>query len=50
MSEMLNENVGAEVQPTATEQPFRSFATQEDFDNFSAHLIKKTEEKVTKSL
>lgn len=50
MSEMLNENVGAEVQPTATKQPFRSFETQEDFDNFSAHLIKKTEEKVTKSL
>ena len=50
MSEMLNDNVGAEVQPTATKQPFRSFETQEDFDNFSAHLIKKTEEKVTKSL
>ena len=28
MSEMLNENVGAEVQPTATEQPFRVFKTQ----------------------
>jgi hypothetical protein len=50
MSEMLNEQVGAEVQPTASKQPFRSFETQEDFDNFSAHLIKKTEEKVTKSL
>ena len=50
MSEMLNKDVGAEVQPTATKQPFRSFETQEDFDNFSAHLIKKTEEKVTKSL
>ena len=50
MSEMLNDNVGAEVQPTAAKQPFRSFETQEDFDNFSAHLIKKTEEKVTKSL
>jgi hypothetical protein len=50
MSEMLNDNVGAEVQPTATKQPFRSFETQEDFDNFSAHLIKKTEEKMTKSL
>jgi hypothetical protein len=50
MSEMLNDNVGAEVQPTASKQPFRSFETQEDFDNFSAHLIKKTEEKVTKSL
>jgi hypothetical protein len=50
MSEMLNDNVGAEVQPTATKQPFRIFETQEDFDNFSAHLIKKTEEKMTKSL
>ena len=50
MSELLNEQVGTEVQPTATKQPFRSFETQEDFDNFSAHLIKKTEEKVTKSL
>lgn len=50
MSEMLNENVGAEVQPTATKQPFRSFETQEDFDNFSAHLIKKTEEKMLKNM
>ena len=50
MSEVLNDNVGQEVQPTATKQPFRSFETQEDFDNFSAHLIKKTEEKVTKSI
>ena len=45
MSEMLNDNVGAEVQPTATEQPFRVFKTQKEFDDFSAHLIKKTEEK-----
>ena len=50
MSEMLNENVGAEVQPTATEQPFRVFKTQEDFDNFAAHLIKKTEEKTMKNV
>lgn len=50
MSEMLNENVGAEVQPTATEQPFRVFKTQEDFDNFAAHLIKKTEEKAMKNV
>ena len=49
MSEMLNENVGAEVQPTATEQPFRVFKTQEEFDNFAAHLIKKTEEKTLKN-
>lgn len=49
MSEMLNENVGTEVQPTATEQPFRVFKTQEDFDNFAAHLIKKTEEKALKN-
>lgn len=49
MSEMLNENVGAEVQPTATEQPFRVFKTQEEFDNFAAHLIKKTEEKALKN-
>lgn len=50
MSEMLNDNVGAEVQPTATEQPFRVFKTQEEFDNFAAHLIKKTEEKAMKNV
>ena len=49
MSEMLNDNVGAEVQPTATEQPFRVFKTQKEFDDFSAHLIKKTEEKALKN-
>jgi hypothetical protein len=47
---MLNNAVGGEVQPTASKQPFTSFETQEDFDNYSAHLIKKTEAKVTKSL
>ena len=50
MSEMLNENVGAEVQPTATEQPFRVFKTQKEFDDFSAHLIKKTAEKAMKNV
>ena len=53
MSEMLNgTNVGqtTEVQPTATEQPFRVFKTQEEFDNFAAHLIKKTEEKAMKNV
>jgi hypothetical protein len=50
MSEMLNENVGAEVQPTANEQPFRVFKTQKEFDDFSAHLIKKTEEKAMKNV
>lgn len=50
MEEMLNDNVGAEVQPTATEQPFRVFKTQEEFDNFAAHLIKKTEEKAMKNV
>ena len=50
MSEMLNEQVGQEVQPTATEQPFRVFKTQEEFDNFAAHLIKKTEEKALKNV
>ena len=50
MSEMLNDNVGAEVQPTATEQPFRVFKTQKEFDDFSAHLIKKTEEKAMKNI
>lgn len=50
MSEMLNENVGSEVQPTATEQPFRVFKTQKEFDDFSAHLIKKTEEKAMKNV
>lgn len=50
MSEMLNkEQVGAEVQPTATEQPFRVFKTQKEFDDFSAHLIKKTEDKALKN-
>ena len=49
MSEMLNDNVGTEVQPTATEQPFRVFKTQKEFDDFSAHLIKKTEEKALKN-
>lgn len=50
MSEMLNENVGAEVQPTETEQPFRVFKTKKEFDDFSAHLIKKTEEKAMKNV
>ena len=50
MSEMLNENVGAEVQPAENEQPFRVFKTQEEFDNFAAHLIKKTEEKAMKNV
>ena len=51
MADMLNkENVGGEVQPTATEQPFRVFKTQEEFDNFAAHLIKKTEEKALKNV
>lgn len=50
MEEMLNENVGAEVQPTANEQPFRVFKTQKEFDDFSAHLIKKTEEKAMKNV
>ena len=49
MEERLNDNVGAEVQPTATEQPFRVFKTQKEFDDFSAHLIKKTEEKALKN-
>lgn len=49
MEEMLNENVGAEVQPTANEQPFRVFKTKKEFDDFSAHLIKKTEEKALKN-
>lgn len=49
-NDMLNEKVGTEVQPTPSEQPFRTFTTQKEFDDFSAHLIKKTEEKVTKSL
>ena len=49
MSEMLNDNVGTEVQPTATEQPFRVFKTQKEFDDFSAHLIKKTEANALKN-
>jgi hypothetical protein len=50
MEEKLNENVGNEVKPTATEQPFRVFKTQEEFDNFAAHLIKKTEEKAMRNV
>jgi hypothetical protein len=50
MSEMLNENVGTEVQPTATEQPFRVFKTQKEFDDFSAHLINKGENKAMKNV
>ena len=50
MEEMLNNDVGKEVQPTATEQPFRVFKTQEEFDNFAAHLIKKTEDKAMKNV
>ena len=50
MSEMLNENVGAEVQPTATEQPFRVFKTKKEFDDFSAHLISKGENKAMKNV
>jgi hypothetical protein len=52
MEEMLNgTNVGqtTEVQPTTTEQPFRVFKTQKEFDDFSAHLIKKTEDKALKN-
>jgi hypothetical protein len=50
MADMLNEeNVGGEVQPTATEQPFRVFKTQKEFDDFSAYLVKKTEEKALKN-
>jgi hypothetical protein len=51
MEEMLNnEQVGTtEVQPTTTEQPFRVFKTQKEFDDFSAHLIKKTEDKALKN-
>ena len=50
MSDMLNEQVGNEAKPTADEQPFRVFKTQEDFDNFAAHLIKKTEEKAMRNV
>lgn len=50
MEEMLNGNVGQEVQPTATKQPFKVFETQEEFDNFSAHLIKKAESKAMKNV
>ena len=50
MSEMLNENVGTEVQPTANEQPFRVFKTQKEFDDFSAHLINKGETKAMKNV
>lgn len=46
-----NENSGVDttVQSTQNEQPFRVFKTQKEFDDFSAHLIKKTEEKTLKN-
>lgn len=47
--EQLN-NVGGEVTPTPTEQPFRVFKTQEDFDNFAAHLMRKAEERALKNV
>ena len=53
MEEMLNgTNVGqtTEVQPTTTEQPFRVFKTQKEFDDFSAHLINKGESKAMKNV
>ena len=51
MEEMLNkEQVGGEVQPTTTEQPFRVFKTQKEFDDFSAHLINKGESKAMKNV
>ena len=50
MEEMLNGNVGEEVQPTTTEQPFRVFKTQKEFDDFSAHLINKGESKAMKNV
>ncbi len=51
MEEMLNkEQVGSEVQPTTTEQPFRVFKTQKEFDDFSAHLINKGESKAMKNV
>jgi hypothetical protein len=49
MDEMLNNDVGQEVQPTTTEQPFRVFKTQKEFDDFSSHLIKKAEDKALKN-
>ena len=47
---MLNEQVGNEAKTTTTEQPFRVFKTQEEFDNFAAHLIKKTEDKYMRNV
>lgn len=47
MSE-LNDKTNVGEQPTQ-DAPFRTFATQEEFDNFSAHLIKKAEEKALKN-
>ena len=51
MEETLNNGqVGTEVQPTETEQPFRVFKTQKEFDDFSAHLINKGESKAMKNV
>lgn len=49
---MLNNEqaVATEVQSTATEQPFRVFKTQKEFDDFSAHLINKGENKAMKNV
>ena len=50
MEEMLNkDNVGGEVTP-AEGQPFRVFKTQKEFDDFSAHLISKGENKAMKNV
>lgn len=47
MSELNNDtNV---VETTQTEAPFRAFATQKEFDDFAAHLLKKGEEKALKN-
>lgn len=46
----VNETLlNAEEKPAASETPFRVFKTQKDFDDFSAHLIRKAEEKALKN-
>lgn len=49
MEEMLN-NPQVDDKPTETEQPFRVFKTQKEFDDFSAHLINKGETKAMKNV
>ncbi len=45
----IENGVVAEGVTTPNEQPFRAFKTQEEFDNFSARLVKKGKEQALKN-